>query len=107
MKKEITLNKLDEFTKVGKEVNGKRVFFRERLPLKESREIPALVKGIVPEDIDTQVKILVCVVDRWEFDGEPSDPKAYEDLDIFSEIMPMIKLAGEYVAEKMGYDAKN
>jgi len=88
-------------------VNGKRVTFKARLPLKEVRDLPRLLAATTPEDYDTQIAVLVRLIESWDFDGSPSDPKAYDDLDILSEIVPLTRLCVEYINAKTSGDLKN
>lgn len=88
-------------------VNGKRVTFKARLPLRESRDMPKLLRASEADDYDSQVRILTKLIESWEFDGNPSDPESYEDLDVFSDLVPITRAAVEYIETKLGTDVKN
>ena len=87
-------------------VNGKKVTFKAKLPLREARSLPKLLAATAADDYDSQIAVMVILIDSWDYDGDPSDPKSYEDMDILSEIVPLSKLCVEYLSAKSG-DSKN
>lgn len=89
-----------------KQINGKRVKLKERLPLRDGRRLPELMQACT-SDLGTQVPVLVLVVESWEFPGNPADPAAYEDLDIYTEVLPLANWAGEHLRERLAINSKN
>lgn len=84
------------------DINGKRVAFKSKLPLRDSRDLPALIDAIKPDNYDSQIGLLMKIVDSWEFTGRPDEPQSYEDMDVLSELTPMVNAAGEYLRAKLG-----
>lgn len=82
-------------------VAGRRVWLRERLPLKEGKRIVALAQAVSDQDLDTALPLLALLIERWEFDGDPSDAASYENLDVFSEVLPLLLGVGPYVQAKL------
>lgn len=88
-------------------INGKRVVFKERLPLSKAPELPAMLAK-VESDLRAVARVGAVLIEDWEFDGNPSDRRSYEDLDIPTEVMPLAKALGEYISRRMDWSgAKN
>ena len=85
-------------------IAGKRVTFRERFSLRENRDLPRALAACGEEDTEQNNKIAVLsrCIDSWEFPGSPSDAAAYEDLDLFTEFVPLMVALGEYLQARMG-----
>ena len=83
------------------EVNGKAVTLKERLSVKVAPTLPAMLTACQDGDFRTQVKVMRLVVESWGFEGSPNDPKAYEEMDIFSEFNPLSRKVGEYLIERL------
>jgi hypothetical protein len=88
-------------------INGKRVVLKERLPLREYRGLPAIMVASKGEDYDSQVPVFCRLIDSWEFDGSPSDPASYEELDVISELAPLARAVVDYIERKASVDIKN
>lgn len=78
-------------------VAGKAVQFKRRVPLAEHRNLAALLKATDGGDLGSQVALISTLIESWEFDGNPSDTDAYDTLDIFSELLPLVRVAGQYI----------
>ena len=87
---------MPEFT-----IAGKRVTLRERFPASEFWDMPKLISDLVGEgtDYEKHIPLLLRLIESWEFDGDPTDPEAYGELDILRELRPLIRASSDYVAE--------
>ena len=99
----------NEFVLTDGDGAPRKVTLKRRIPLSLAPRLPGMMaKYGETGDVNDLVRVLVLVVESWEFDGQPSDPRAYAQLDIFSEILPMGAKAAEYVGRKLEYaGAKN
>ena len=82
------------------EINGKKVTLRARLPARDSWVILELLRtGSEDEEssFDDEARLLSVVVLSWEFGGDPSDPRSYADLAVFSEFLPLRDAVGRYL----------
>lgn len=66
-------------------VNGKRVKLKDRIPLKIAPHLPRLLKA-VEDDYNAIARLGVLLVEEWDFDGSPSEMKAWGELDVLSDI---------------------
>lgn len=57
--------------------------FKTRIPVKEGRDLFKLFGEMTLDDALTVVPLAVKVIESWDFGGDPSDPAAYDDLDLF------------------------
>lgn len=83
-------------------INGKKVWFKRRLPMKEGASLPALIKACESGSFEDQIAVCSVLIERWEFEGNPADPASYEPLDVFDEIAPLCQAAGRYISERFG-----
>lgn len=81
-------------------INGKRVTFRSRIPLSKAPTLPKMLEAVA-NDLRAVARVGVIVVESWEFDGSPTDPRSYDDLDIMTEILPLAKELGEYLTRRL------
>lgn len=76
-------------------VGDARVSVRAHLPVREAKRLPQLMARFAEtRNGDDVVRLLTLVVDEWGFEGSPRDPKAYQQLDLFDEVLAI----GEKVA---------
>ena len=80
-------------------INGKRVQFHARVPLSKAADLPVLLTA-VEKDLRAVARVGVLLIQEWEFEGSPSDRKAYEELDVTSEIMPLAIALGQYISRR-------
>lgn len=77
-------------------IAGKRVKFRDKLPVKDNwdlmQKLAGLDLGEKPTKMDwkAHLPIMCRVIEEWEFEGDPSDPEAYGNLDLFREFLPLL-----------------
>lgn len=83
-------------------INGKRVVFKERVPLSKAPDLPKMLEA-VGSDLRAVARVGAVMIEEWEFDGSPSDRKSYEDLDITSEILPLARELGEYITRRLDW----
>lgn len=92
------------------EATGRRVVFKQRFPLKDNRRLAkamaALTNQLQAAD-DWQVTFLTQVIESWEYDGDPHDPKSYENLDAIYDIMPLAGQAAQYLMNLEVIQTKN
>lgn len=88
-------------------INGKEVEFREKLPAGRWWGIlPRLVNldkeaNILEQlDWDAVVGIIRGTVKAWEFGGDPDSPEDIAELDMFSELIPLIQAIANMIAER-------
>lgn len=85
-------------------IAGKRVKFRDKLPVKDNwdlmQQLGQLDLGDDPASMDWQahIPIMVRLIEEWEFEGDPSDPEAYGELDLFREFLPLLGKYTEMVS---------
>lgn len=84
---------VDQFTV---RIGGREVKFRERLGLKAAPAWPRLLKA-VEEDWSNVAKLGTLVIEAWDFDGDPRNARAYDDLDLFTEIPALAYAIGKYL----------
>lgn len=88
-------------------IGDKRVQLKQRIPLKVAPKLPVLLEQ-VEKDLRAVARVGVLMIEEWDFEGSPADLRAYEDLDIFSELMPLASRLGEHINRRMEYaGAKN
>lgn len=80
-------------------VGGNKVTFKDKYPVKESKKLGKALAGAMDGDPDKVIALLAEVVTDWEFDGEPSDKSAYEELDYMRHIWPMYLKFNTYAGE--------
>ena len=71
-------------------INCKRVTFRERIPLRIGARLPKLASETDNLDYQTNVPVMQILIESWEFPGDPADASAYDELDLFSEMKPLV-----------------
>ena len=71
------------------QVAGKKVVLRERISLGDGYNIIGLFSSIDSNDLRTSIPIMAKMIESWEFEGDPSDPAAYDKLDVLIEVIPM------------------
>jgi hypothetical protein len=90
------------------EINGKQVTFRSRFPARDNWDLPQKLAAISEQtqkgglDLKMVVPVLQRMIESWEFDGDPAKADAYGDLDIFSELIPMLGAAAKTIGELTG-----
>lgn len=82
-------------------VNGKRVWLRKRLPLREQDALLELAAACSNTKPRTNIPVMARLIESWEFAGDPADPEAYEDLDLLDEFLPLVEIAGTYLAGRL------
>ena len=87
-------------------VNGKQVVLRTAYPVREFAELRRKFAKLMDLEWAEECALLGKFVESWEFDGDPREPKAWGEMDAFSEMMPIENAIGELLAEKM-QSAKN
>lgn len=70
-------------------VNGKEVRAIGRVTLKAAPELSALLARV--SDLDSRVLVKFCqlAVESWDFDGSPQDRRAYDEMDVIEELIPI------------------
>ena len=81
-------------------VAGKAVTLKSRLPGREAHLLPKLLMDYAG-DTDTVVEMGRIAIAAWEFGGNPNDKRAYADLDVFDELLPLGKVLVEYITARM------
>lgn len=92
----------DELGENERLINGKRVTFRSRIPLSKAPTLPKMLEAI-GNDLRAVARVGVIVVESWEFDGAPTDPRSYDDLDITTEVLPLAKEMGDYLIRRLDW----
>ncbi len=77
-------------------INGKKVVLHNRIPGRELRSLPKLLRQIQGEDLYEQLPLCKLLIESWEAPGSPMDDEAYGDLDGFRELLPVQKFVAEY-----------
>jgi len=92
-------------------INGKGVTVKSRFPAKENWDLPNVLMSFARQDeeagFDLQkiVPVLPRLIEDWEFPGEPSDEKAYGNLDLFRELIPLVREVSKTLGKMMGGDS--
>jgi len=76
--------------------------FKARINVGDSDPFLEAVRNIVVGQPRTFIPLLAVFVESWDYEGDPSDPAAYEALDLFREFMPMVRESETRVQEMMG-----
>jgi hypothetical protein len=74
---------------ICKEFGGKKVWLKQTFPLDQFYHLPGLALDVDKRDLRTAIPLLVAVIDRWEFEGNPADEAAYTALDAVDIILPL------------------
>ena len=86
---------------------GKTVVLRERYPTREFDDLRKQLAGLGADIPWLKRAILLRrFVESWEFEGDPQEPEAWGDLDLFAEFTA-IELAVAKLIERMVDTAKN
>ena len=83
-------------------INGRRVVFHDRVPLSKAPDLPKLLEAVAT-DLRAVARLGAVMIASWEFDGNPADRRAYEDLDITTEILPLARELGEYLTRRLDW----
>ena len=86
-------------------VNGHTVHFRERYPYKDSKKLVDLFTSAAESGgagLDDSIALLPLCVESWDYEGDPSDPAVYDEMDLFEDIIPLVTALNAMLEEKMG-----
>jgi hypothetical protein len=86
-------------------VAGKQVTLKRRLPGKEAHLLPKLLMDY-NGDTDTVVEMGRLAIEAWEFPGNPAKKAAYEEMDVFDELLPLGKVLVGYITARMAAAAE-
>lgn len=92
----------DALTENERLINGKRVVFRQRVPLSKAPDLPKMLEAVAT-DLRAVARVGAVMIEEWEFEGPPSDRRSYEDLDITTEILPLARELGEYISRRLDW----
>jgi len=81
--------------------DGRGVHFRKRFPLREWDHLVQLFNAIEGERVESNVPVLMELVESWDLSGDPKVEASYRDLDTLDEFLPMVAALGEYVRAKL------
>lgn len=88
------------------DIDGSRVWLKARLPLRDGSRIPALLQACTDGDLMTQVKVFQLVIERWEWPGDPATVQAYEDLDVYTQVVPLALQVAERLQQRLSANPK-
>jgi len=82
------------------EVKGKKVVLRDKMPAKANWDLFQNFERFASGELDFDriVDLLSRVVESWELEGDPHDTATYEEMDLFSEMMPLVSALSEIVS---------
>lgn len=89
-------------------INGKAVTIKDRFPAKENWDLPNVLMSFARQegeqgfDLQRIVPALPRLIEAWEFQGDPADPDAYGELDLFRELIPLVREVSQALGEMMG-----
>ena len=86
-------------------VAGKQVVLKRRLVGKDAHLLPKLLMDY-SGDTDTIVEMGRIAIESWGFDGNPASKRAYDELDVFDELLPLGKCLIEYITARMAAAAE-
>ena len=90
-------------------INGKIVRVKSRFPARENWDLPNLLMKFSQQeggfDLKQIVPVLPRLVESWEFEGDPTDEDAYEELDLFRELIPLVREVSLALGQMMGVGA--
>lgn len=92
----------DELGENERLINGKKVTFRQRIPLSRAPNLPKMLEAVA-NDLRAVARVGVVVIESWEFDGPPGNALSYDDLDITTEVLPLAKEMGEYLTRRLDW----
>lgn len=71
-------------------VDGQKVTVKATIALKAAPRLPdQITRFAESKNGDDIVRFLTNVLESWDFDGAPTNPSAYQDLDLYEEILPI------------------
>lgn len=84
-------------------INGQRVTLKARVAGKDAKGLPEMVHNIgdVLNEPTKLAPLGAALIESWEFDGNPADPAAYGELDIFDEVFPLAEVLVQYFNARM------
>lgn len=88
-------------------VNGHTVVFKSRYPVDENTRLGKLLTAAADGDTEKQIAMLRYVVERWDYDGNPSERRSYGKMDVIDDILPMVNAFGTYIVERNEGSQKN
>lgn len=86
------------------EVNGKTVVLRTKLPAKANWDLMKKFENFNPAELefDEVADVIKRFVESWELDGDPKDTDSWEDIDMFTELFPIVKAVTEFIGQASG-----
>ncbi len=82
-------------------IGGKTLLFKERIPLKEGHKLKAWLSNRATDDYADDIPALMLMVAPCELVPEPEKREAWDDLDTFGELVPIINAAAEYIVGRI------
>ena len=83
-------------------ISGKQLLFKERIPLRDGHKLKAWVRDTTSKDYSDDIPALMMAVDPCELIAEPAKRAAWDDLDLFGEIVPAVNALARYIVERIG-----
>ena len=75
-------------------INGKTVQVRTSFKGRQWYSLPAdyraAIDGASKGDYIVTIPLLRRVIEAWQFEGDPTDEAAYEGLEVFAELRPLV-----------------
>lgn len=90
---------------MGKEITvaGRKVVLRDHFPARHNWDLPQLISALAPGKGEVHFEnapaLMVRMIESWEFEGDPSDPAVYADMDMLSELMPLANAVAEVIRQ--------
>ena len=83
-------------------IAGKRAKIRERIPLRDGSRIQTLMQAAGnSEELRDYVPIFALLLEPCELVPDPSDAAAYEEMDTFDIILPLVDWTGLYCLSRV------
>jgi len=88
-------------------INGKQVHIKSHFPARDNWDLPQVLMAFANQgsdklDMQRVVPALPRLIESWEFEGDPAEEDAYGDLDLFRELIPLVREVSTRLAVLMG-----
>jgi hypothetical protein len=88
-------------------VEEKSITLKDQIPLRDANQLPKMLMECEKGDLRDQVRVMMKVIESWEFPGSPQDSTSYEGMDIFSELTPISKQVIAFLLEKLSVNVES
>jgi hypothetical protein len=89
------------------DVNGKLVTFKQSYPFAENRGLLKAWSATRSDDAATYIPLWKLMIESWEYEGDPGDPKSYDRMDSVSDLWPLMSATLRFWNQRFNVIPKN